>query len=189
MKPVSETDALRQQAILSSLAGFPFLLVFALVWISAATLSYWVPPDIAPWVYVLLGMPATPIAIATERRMGYVPAAEPDPLLPLTLQVFFVQVVAFPVILLVWDQEPSYVPVAFAAVVGAHFLPFQWIYRTRLYGFLGVAVAVLPFLVVVFSQEKALHHTGFVVGGVLLIGSFFARAHARATWLESRRAD
>jgi hypothetical protein len=135
MKSASEIDALRDRAILSSLAGFPFLLVFALVWIAAGALSYVVPRDIAPWIYVLLGMPAAPIAITLERRLGYVPAAKPDPLLPLTLQIFFVQIVAFPAILLVWDAAPEYVPVAFAAVVGAHFLPFQWIYCTSLYGF------------------------------------------------------
>ncbi len=145
MERRSEIDALRQRAILSSLAGFPFLLVYGLVWIIGAGLSYLVPRDIAPWVYVLLGMPATPIAIALEKRMGYVRAPEPDPLLPLTLQVLFVQVVAFPAILLVWDASPHYVPVAFAAVVGAHFLPFQWIYRTRIYGFLGVVVAAGSF--------------------------------------------
>lgn len=188
MTPIPEIDALRQHAILSSLAGFPFLLVFALVWIAAATLSYLVPRDIAPWIYLLLGLPATPIAIALERRVGYVPAAKPDPLLPLTLQVFFVQVVAFPAILLVWDMAPHYVPVAFAAVVGAHFLPFQWIYRTRLYGFLGVVVAVGPYVLAALFRDRALHYTGFFVGGALLVGSLIARSHARATWLESRPA-
>ena len=73
-----EIDALRQRAILSSLAGFPFLLVFSVIWIAAGTLSYIVSRDITPWLYVLLGMPAMPIAIALERRLGYVRAAEPD---------------------------------------------------------------------------------------------------------------
>lgn len=185
MKPISEIDAIRQQGILSSLAGFPILLVFAFVWIAAGGLSYVVPRDVAPWVYLLLGIPAMPIAIALERRVGYVRAAKPDPLLPLTLQILFVQVVAFPAILLVWDAAPQYVPVAFAAVVGAHFLPFQWVYRTRLYGFLGVVVAVGPFVLAVLFGERAMHYTGFFVGGALLVGASIARSHARATWLES----
>jgi len=188
MEPLSEIDALRQRGILSSLAGFPFLLVFGVTWIVAGTLSYVVSREIAPWIYVLLGMPAMPIAIILERRLGYVRAAEPDPLLPLALQIAFVQVVAFPAILLVWDSAPSYVPVAFAAVVGAHFLPFQWVYRTRLYGFLGVVVAVGPFVLAVVFGPSAMHYTGFFVGGALLLGAFAARSHARATWLESGQA-
>jgi hypothetical protein len=109
-------------------------------------------------------------------------------LLPLTLQILFVQIVAFPAILLVWEATPQYVPVALAAVVGAHFLPFQWVYRTRLYGWLGVTVAVGPFALAVVSGERALHYTGFLVGTILLVGAFRARAHARATWLESGQA-
>ncbi len=185
MKPVSELDAIRQQAILSALAGFPFLLVFGFGWIAAGLLSYLAPHDVAPWIYVFLGIPAVPIAIILERRLGYVRAAQPGPLLPLVLQILFVQIVAFPAILLVWDSAPHYLPVAFAAVVGAHFLPFQWIYRTRLYGVLGVVIAVGPFVLAVLFGEKAMHYTGFFVGGALLVGAFAARSHARATWLES----
>ena len=186
MKSTSEIDAIRQHAILASLAGFPFLLVFGIVWITAGVLSYVVPRDLAPWAYLMLGMPATPIAMAIERRAGYLPPANPDPLVPLVLQVFFVQIVAFPAILLVWDQTPEYVPVAFAAVVGAHFLPFDWIYQTTLYRILGIVVSVAPFVVLIFVREKVLHYTGFVVGAALLIGAFMARAHARATWHSTR---
>jgi len=146
MTQASELDAIRQRAILASVAGFPFLLVFSVVWLAAGVLSYWVPREVAPWVYPSLGGLAVPIAIALERRLAYVPAANPDPLLPLTLQLLFVQIVAFPAILLVWDATPHFVPVAFAAVVGAHFLPFQWVYRTRVYGVLAVVVAVGPFV-------------------------------------------
>lgn len=185
MKPTSELDAIRQQGILSSLAGFPILIVFAFAWIAAGALSYWVPRDVAPWAYLFLGIPAMPIAIALERRLGYLPAATPDPLLPLTLQILFVQVVAFPAILIVWDAAPAYVPVALAAIVGGHFLPFQWVYRTKIYGVLGVVVAVGPFVLAVIFGQKALHYTGFFVGGALFVGAFAARSHARTTWIES----
>jgi hypothetical protein len=78
--------------------------------------------------------------------------------------------------------------VAFAAVVGAHFLPFQRVYRTRLYGFLGVVVAVGPSVLAVLVGQSALHYTGFFVGGALLVGAFIARSHARATWLAAKQA-
>jgi hypothetical protein len=102
------------------------------------------------------------------------------------LQVFFVQVVAFPAILLVWDLAPHYVPVAFAAVVGAHFLPFQWIYQTNLYAYLAIVVAVGPYVLAIFFGSRVLHYTGFFVGSVLLVGAFLVRAHARATWVATR---
>lgn len=182
-----DIDAIRQEAILTSLAGFPFLLVFGFAWIAAAALSYVVPPDVAPWIYLLQGVPAMPVAIAIERRVGYIRPTAPSPLLSLTLQILAVQIVAFPLIMLVWDMASAYVPVAFAILVGAHFLPFQWVYRTRLYGVLGVVVAVGPYLLAGFFREEAMHFTGFFVGSVLLVGAFVARAHARATWREAQR--
>ena len=177
-----DLDALRERAILASRAGFPFLLVFGVVWLAAGALSYAVPAAIAPWTYVGLGMPAMPLALLLEKRLAYVAAPKPDLLLPLTLQILFVQIVAFPAILLVWDAAPSYLPVAFAAVVGAHFLPFQWVFRTPLYGILGVVVAVGPYALAVLVGKRALHLTGFLVGPALLAGAFAARAHAEATW-------
>jgi hypothetical protein len=183
----SEIDAIREQAILSSLAGFPILLVFGIAWIVAGVLSFVVPRELAPWVYVLLGVPAMPIALALERRIGYVEAPNPDPLLPLTLQILFVQVVAFPAILLVWESSPAYVPVAFAAIVGAHFLPFQWVYNTAIFLVLGIVVAVGPFVLAVVFEQRAMHYTGFFVGTALLIGASLARAHAGAVWASSGR--
>lgn len=187
MKATTEIDAVRQEAILSSLAGFPFLLVYSFAWIAAGALSYMVPSGVAPWIYLLGGIPAAAIAIALERRLGYVRITGPDPLLPLTLQLLFVQVVAIPAVMIVWSLAPNYTPVAFAAVVGGHFLPFQWVYRTRLYGFLGVAVAGGSYLIGALVGEKAIHYTGFFVGAILLVGAFLARSHARSTWLESQR--
>lgn len=181
-RAVSEIDAIRQRGIVSSLAGFPILLVFGFVWLIAGALSYVVSADTAPWLYLVLGIPAMPIAITLERRLGYFPPPASDPLLPLTLQILFVQVAAFPAILIVWESTPQFVPVAFAAVVGAHFLPFQWVYRTNIYIVLGIVVAVGPFVLAVLFGRKAMHYTGFFVGAVLLMGAMAVRAHARATW-------
>jgi len=180
-------DSARQQVIISSGAGYPFLLVFAFVWASSSLLSYVVPREVAPWIYLLLGLPAMPIAMYLERRVASRHSShEPSHFLPLTLQILFVQIVAFPAVMLVWSLAPDYVPVAFAAVVGAHFLPFQWVYRTPLYGILGVVVAVGPYLLAAFVGEDSLHYTGFFVGVALATGSFFARSHARSTAMALR---
>lgn len=188
MGPISNIDAVRKQAILSSVDGFPFLLMMGFSWIAAGALSYLVPRDIVPFIYWFSGVPAVPIALALERRVGYVPHQKPDPLLPLTLQLMFIQVIAFPAFLPFLSMDPGYFPVALAAVVGAHLLPFQWVYRTRIYGVLGVVIAIAPFVLALLLPDNKIHYTGFLVGTALLVGSFFARSHARATWLESKES-
>ncbi|MGH7554558.1 MAG: DUF7010 family protein [Longimicrobiales bacterium] len=185
---IPSIDESRTQAILSSVAGFPFLLMLSLAWLAAGGVSYLVPTSLAGWIYPLAGLPAMGAAIALERRIGYVPAPQPDPFVALGLQVLFIQVLACPAVALVWDSSPEYVPVAFAAVVGAHFLPFEWMYRTRLYRFLGVVIAVGPYVLAILFRERALHYTGFFVGPVMLLGAFIARSHAAATWRAYQRA-
>ncbi len=183
----SEIDRLRQEAILSSLAGFPFLLVYSIVWTAAGALSYVVPESVAPWLYLVGGLPGAPVAIALERRLGYIRASGNDPLLPLTMQLLFVQIVSIPAVMIVWSAAPSYTPVAFAAVVGGHFLPYQWVYRTPLYGILGVAASGGAYVLGALSGEEAIHYTGFFMGVILMVGALVARAHARATWLAWQR--
>jgi hypothetical protein len=68
----TDLDALRRQAILASLAGFPFLIVYSAVWLLAGAISYVLSPGGAALAYLLLGLPAAPVAIALERRLGYV---------------------------------------------------------------------------------------------------------------------
>ena len=75
-----------------------------------------------------------------------------------------------------------------AAVVGAHFLPFEWVYRTRVYRFLGLAVAGGPLMLAIAAGERMLHFTGFYVGAALFAGALAARAHARRVRQASRSA-
>jgi len=51
--------------------------------------------------------------------------------------------------------------VAFAVVVGAHFLPYQWLHMTKLYGVLAIAVSAGAYGLAVLFGEAALHFTGF----------------------------
>lgn len=68
---------------------------------------------------------------------------------------------------------------AFAVVVGAHFLPYQWLHKTKLYGVLAIVVSAGAYAVAVIFGEAALHYTGFYVGACLLVASVFALMHAR----------
>lgn len=179
MQEVSQIDAARHEAITSSGAGFAFLFAFGLAWLGAAGLSYVVPPKTAAWIYLLQGLPAVPLAFALQRVLRFPHASKANPLLPLALLLLFIQPVAFPVFLLVLSLAPAYVPMAFAVVVGAHFLPYQWLHKTKLYGVLAVVVSGGAYAVAVLFGEAALHYTGFYVGACLIVASVFALMHSR----------
>lgn len=176
----NDIDQARHESIASSGAGFAFLFSFGLTWIGAGAISFALSPTNTAWAYIAQAAVAVPLALALQHWLGF-PKAPPDhPLWGLAIQLLLIQAVAFPAYILMLFLEPSYVPVVFAALVGAHFLPYQWLYKTRLYGVLGFLVAVGPYLIAIAAGKASRHYIGFFVGIVLLAGSFAAKRHARA---------
>lgn len=173
-------DELRLRGTIASRAGAPFLLVFGCAWVAAAVLDRFVGAETAPWIYLFIGVPAAPIAIALDRRWASQPMARTDPLLPLCLRLLFVQVLAFPATLLAWEGSPRFVAVAQAAIVGAHLLPFQWIYRARFYVVLAFVVALGPYTLALVGGPDGARWSGMVVGLSLLFGGRAASVHASA---------
>jgi hypothetical protein len=61
-------------------------------------------------------------------------------------------------------------------VAGAHFLPYVWLQRTAVYGFLAVFMALGPWaLLLLLGREAAFHATGLVVGAALVIAGIGVR--------------
>ena len=173
-------DEARRDSVLSARGGFPFLLCFGTTWLIAGALSYVLPMNVAAWVYLLQGFVAMPGALLIPRLFKYPKAAADNPLTPLALQLVFIQPVAFPVFILMLEVQPRFLPAAFAAVVGAHFLPFSWMHRTNAYTVLGIVVSVGAFALAILFGRQSFHYTGFFVGATLLAGAWFVRRHALA---------
>lgn len=170
----------RDEAIVSAGAGFPFLVAFGVSWTAAAAASFAVSTEVAAWVYLLQGVAAMPAVFLLQRALRYPRASSDHPLTPLALQLVFIQPVAFPAFLIVMDAAPAYVPAAFAAVLGAHFLPFSWLHRTPVYMVLGIVVSAGAYVLAIALGARSLHYTGFFVGACLLVAALLVRAHADA---------
>jgi hypothetical protein len=51
------------------------------------------------------------------------------------------QIVAFPVVIAMFDLRPGGVALAMASIAGGHFLPYAWLQRTNVYVWLAAAVS------------------------------------------------
>lgn len=74
------------------------------------------------------------------------------------------QMLYLPVVILVWLVKPEQMITAYAMVVGAHFLPYSWLYDSWVYRIVAIAIPVLslvfalsgltafiPFIMIVFD--------------------------------------
>ena len=173
-------DELRDDVRRSSLGGFPMLLTSALVWLATGVLTYVLPLKAAAIVILFQGCLSMPVGLFLLPKLLGLPALpKGHPMVALLIQCAFVQTIALPAVILLMTFKPVFLPVAFAALVGAHFLPYAWIQRIPAYIPLAVIVGVGPYLLALVFREESFHYTSFFVGAVLLGFSFAIRAAAR----------
>lgn len=167
----------RDAARFANLGGYVFMLVHGLTWIVASILSYALALEAAALVYLFQGLVAFPASLVVERWLGYPLLGKENSLTPLFVQVASIQIVALPAVIYVFDLDPRLVPAAFAAVAGAHFLPYVWLMRTPIYGALAVFTALAPWaLLATLGRDAAFNVVGFVLGAGLLVAGVAVRA-------------
>jgi len=168
-----ERDAARS----ANLGGYTFLVVHGVTFALAGLASFILELETAALVYLFQGLVAFPVSLALERAQGFRMLGKENSLTPLFIQVASIQIVALPAVIYVFELDPRLVPAAFAAVAGAHFLPYVWLQRTRIYGALAVFLALVPWgLLLVLDRDDAFHVTGLVVGAALIVAGVAVRS-------------
>jgi hypothetical protein len=133
------------------LGGAVGQMVSGIVWLISATLGTFVSSQAGLISLFLGGMiifPLTQLALKLSGRPAS--AAKDNPLNALAKEVAFIVPVCLPVILAATMYNDSWYYPAFLIIVGAHYLPFMFLYGIRLYAVLsglliigGLALAVI----------------------------------------------
>lgn len=163
----------------SSAGGAPFLIAFGFTLAASAVLALFLPVKVAALVVLFQGNLALPLAFLLERRLALRRISGDDPLRPLAVQMAMSQIVALPVVLLVYGLQPAYVPGAMAAIGGGHFLPYTWLHRTRIYTVLGVAVSVGAFAICLWLGPRSFAPVLFYMSACYAAAAPLLLRHAR----------
>lgn len=170
----TSTDA-RDELRWSSRGGFAFLFANGLVWIITALLTFILPLKTAALLIICQGVVALPLAFALERLLKFAALPKGNALVPLVIQAALVQIVALPAVILAYVFAPAYVPAVFAAIVGAHLLPYAWLHKSSLYIALGLTISLVSYLMAAILHEASFHAIGFVVGGTAIVFAFLLK--------------
>jgi hypothetical protein len=136
-----DLDRARQEVTRSSAGGAPFLICFGASLLICAVAWFYLPVKQAALAVMFQGGLALPAAFLLERKMAWGPMAKDNPLNTLSVQLAMSQIVAFPIVIAMYDLRPGAVPLAMASIAGGHFLPYAWLQRTNVYVWLAVAVS------------------------------------------------
>jgi hypothetical protein len=159
--------------------GFYGQLVAGLLWLAAAGLGKWGTPRAAITALVVGGFfifPATELLIRLSGSAGALSPA--NSLRSLGMQVAFVLPLSMPLLLPVGRYRLSWFFPAMMILVGAHYLPFVFLYGMRMF-------AVLAALLVIGGMAIALYAPGeftagaWYTGVMLLVFAGIGRAMVR----------
>lgn len=164
--------------------GFMGQLVSGLLWLASAALATWATPKSAILLLSFGGMfifPLTQLGLRLIGEEGRLP--RDNPLNGLGMQVAFVLPLSLPVVFAATMYKLNWFYPAFMVVVGAHYLPFVFLYGMRMFAVLCGILVAAGVLIGLYLPEPFSAGAWFT-GVVLLVFSVLARV---ANLKEKRR--
>lgn len=166
------------------MGGFVGQMVSGLVWLASAALTTWASPRMGIVAVLVGGFFIFPLTQLTLRAMGR-PASLPagNPLHELAVEVAIVAPLLLPLVGAAALYRAEWFYPALMVAIGAHYLPFSFLYGMR--HFLALAVAMIALgLGIGWYAPRAATAGAWITAGLLVAAGVFGRAQVAA---EERR--
>lgn len=138
------TVAVRDALAEITLGGVGATFAGALFWAAVAVALLWhgLSSDALAWAVAVGGIAVHPVGYVLNRQLGGDVLARGHPWASLIWTLGVTQLLGWVTVWVLFAQAPALVPFGVATLVGAHFLPFAWLYRSVPYALLGAATVV-----------------------------------------------
>ncbi len=150
------------------MGGFVGQLVSGVLWLASAAIAQWYQPKIGFWFLALGGALIFPITQGVLRAMGRPASLSPEnPLRWLAMQIAFTVPLVLPVVGGATMHRLGWFYPGCMIVVGAHYLPFIFLYGMPLFGVLG-AILVGAGVAIGMRAPEQVTLGGWLTGVVLV---------------------
>lgn len=145
---MSDLNALRLDVARVTRRGIGMTLAACLYWLGLSAVTLWagLAPDALAMFFLIATVLVYPLGWLLDRWCGGDLLARGHPFSGLILVLAGTQALGWPMLAVLFRHEHALLPFALAAMLGAHFLPFGWLYRSPAYYGIGIgsiAVATL----------------------------------------------
>src|SRR5437764_10309231 len=154
------------------LGGFVGQLVSAMIWFASAAIATFVDPRTGFWALAIGGVAIFPLTQALLRMAGRRAAlSQQNPLGNLAMQIAFTVPLVLPVAGAAALHRPGWFYPACLVIVGAHYLPFVFLYGMKTFALLAAALTGAGFAIGLLAPGEVV--LGGWVGGVVLFAFAF----------------
>ena len=155
--------------------GFQGQLVSGVLWLLSASLATWGSARAAITVLVVGGFFIFPLTELLLRLVGRPALSASNPLWQLGMQVAFVLPLSMPLLVPVGLHRLNWFYPALMILVGAHYVPFVFLYGMRMFAVLAT-VLVGGGMLVALQVPNSFSAGAWLAGGVLLVFAAAGRA-------------
>ncbi len=154
------------------LGGFVGQLVSSFIWFVSAAVATWVDPVVGFWTLALGGSAIFPLTQTILRLSGRRASVDPtNPLHFLGMQIAFTVPLALPLAGAAALYRLDWFYPACLIIVGAHYLPFIFLYGMKTFGALAAAMTGAGFALGFLTQGRVVLG-GWVGGAILFVFAF-----------------
>jgi hypothetical protein len=158
---------LKNDLSLEAHLGYPVFIAGIIFWLFVRICSFFLPQETLVWLY-LFGIGAIlPLAILISKLLKINFLAAHNPLSTVGGLVGGVQIFFAPIVIMVAYHQPEWMPFVIGVLTGAHFLPYVWIYDTKIYLFQTITTVIVAS--VIGFMEQSFHITPFALSIVYMI--------------------
>ncbi|KXH86885.1 hypothetical protein [Sporosarcina sp. HYO08] len=143
-----DLSQMRKNLSIKSKNGISFLMAGSVIW-GLITVIYLLPLDIREQNLLMLFSTGLmfPLSIVFSKLLHIDWKSKDNPLGELGLYLNLAQLVYFPMLFWMFVSSPYEMNLFFAMITAAHFFPFGWLYRTKLYTTFSPIIVLLVFFI------------------------------------------
>lgn len=164
-------EALKADFIRRNRRGIAFIGAATATWILYAILGVALPENLRPYIYLYGSGIMFPSGILAATLLKHDWQSKGNPFGLMGGLVGGLQLLFAPIVIMAWAKQPELLPFYLGVVVGAHLLPFVWLYDSKTYLFLAIGITLAAAATGALFPEMAYTLTPLSIACVLLVGT------------------
>ena len=169
-----DLDGLRVDMSIQSKNGMDFILSASVIWVF---IGFVWTLDFSAYnksvLTFMIGAPMMPLAFLFSKVLKTNWKNKENPLQPFGIWLNVAQILYFPFLVFILMKMPDYFVMGYAIITGAHFLPYAWFYKTKVYIFSAIVLAVGALIAGLYLPVENMFIIPFATSAVLFIVVFF----------------
>ncbi|MFF2446124.1 DUF7010 family protein [Neobacillus sp. NPDC058068] len=162
-------DELRTDLIVVAEKGYPFFISGTIYWFVMGGLSFFIENEkLLALCFLLATGSIFPLAIAISRLLK-INILSNNPLGVLGGIIGGIQAFYIPVWVVIYLEKPELIPMAIGILASSHFLPYAWIYQSKIYLFLTILMALTAFIFGYVFIEQGFSLLPFLLAALYLL--------------------